>query len=47
MHFIHKIPCFEEFLHKIAMFFKNLFFLDFQLIEFVARSIEIAIKDFV
>ena len=26
MHFIPKIQCFEEFLHKIALFFKNLFF---------------------
>ena len=29
MHFIHKILCFEEFLHKIALFFKNLFFTEF------------------
>ena len=26
MHFIHKTLCFEEFLHKIALFFKKLFF---------------------
>ena len=26
MHFIYKILCFEEFLHKIAMFFKNYVF---------------------
>ena len=26
MHFIHKILYFEEFLHKIALFFKKLFF---------------------
>ena len=46
MHFIHKIQCFEEFLHKIALFFKNLFFPEFQSIEYVFQSIEIAIKIF-
>ena len=46
MHFIHKIQCFEEFQHKIALFFKNLFFLEFRSIEPVFRSIEIAIKIF-
>ena len=44
MHFVHKILCFEEFLHKIALFFKNLIFPDFRLIEPVSRPIEIAIK---
>ena len=44
MHSIHKISCFEEFLHKIALFFKNLFFLDFQSIEPISRLIKIAIK---
>ena len=47
MHFIHKILCFEVFLHKIALFFKNLFFLDFWSIEPVSRLIEIAIKSLV
>ena len=36
----------RSFLHKIALFFKNLFFLDFRSIEPVFRSIEIAIKIF-
>ena len=44
MHFIHKTRCFEEFLHKIALFFKKLFFLEFRSIEPVSRPIEIAIK---
>ena len=47
MHFIHKILCFEEFLNKTALFFKNLIFPDFRLIEPVARPIEIAIKNLV
>ena len=47
MHFIHKILYFEEFLHKIALFFKNLIFSDFRLIELVARPIEIVIKNLV
>ena len=47
MHSIHKIQCFEEFLHKIALFFKKLFFLDFRSIEPVARPIEIVIKKLV
>ena len=46
MHSIHKILCFEEFLHKIALFFKNFVFPDFQSIESVSRPIEIAIKNF-
>ena len=33
MHFIHETLCFEEFLHKIALFFKNLNFPNFRLIE--------------
>ena len=44
MHFIHKILCFKEFLHKIALLFKNPIFPDFWSIEYVARLIEIAIK---
>ena len=43
-HASHKILCFEEFLHKIALFFKKLCFLDFLLIESVSRLIENAIK---
>ena len=39
MHSIHKILCFEEFLHKIALFFKKLFFPDFWLIEILEKSI--------
>ena len=39
MHYIHKILCFKEFLHKIALFFPK-----FQLIEPISRLIEIAIK---
>ena len=43
MHFILKIQCFEEFLHKIGFFFfKNLFFPEFWSIEPVFQSIEIA-----
>ena len=44
MHFIHKIQCFEESLHKIALFFKNLFFPEFRSIKHVSWPIEIAIK---
>ena len=44
MHFIHKILCFEEFLHEIAMFFKKLCFPDFRSIESVSQPIENAIK---
>ena len=44
MHFIHKILCFEEFLHKLALFFKKLCFLDFRSIESVSQSIKNAIK---
>ena len=46
MHFIHKILCFEEFLHKIALFFKKLCFPDFRSVEFVSWPIENAIKFF-
>ena len=38
--------CFKERLHKILLIFKNSFFLQFWLIEFVFRAIEIAIKNF-
>ena len=38
MHVIHKIQCFEEFLHYFALFFKKLIFPEF-------RPIEIAIKN--
>ena len=44
MHFIHEILWFEEFLHKITLFFKDLSFLDFRSIEAISRLIEIAIK---
>ena len=44
MYFICKILCFEEFLHKIALFFKKLCFPDFRSIESVSRPIENAIK---
>ena len=47
MHFIHKILCFEEFLHWNALFFKHLIFLDFWSIEPVAQLIEIVIKNLV
>ena len=47
MHFIHEILCFEEFLHKIALFFKKFSFPDFRLIEDVSRPIKIVIKIFV
>ena len=47
MHFIHEILCFGKFLHKIALFFKNLSFLDFRPIESIAQPIEITIKKFV
>ena len=36
----------RSFLHKIALFFKNLFFPDFRSIKSVFRSIEIVIKIF-
>ena len=39
MHVIHKIQCFEEFLHYFALFFKKLFFPEF-------RPIKIMIKNF-
>ena len=44
MHSIHKILCFEEFLHKIALFF-NIFFPEFWSIELVSWPIEIVIKN--
>ena len=47
MHFIHKTLCFEEFLHKIALFFKKKKekgFLEFWLIKPVSWLIKIAIK---
>ena len=44
MHVFHIIQCFEEFLRKHAVFFKKLIFPEFQPIELVFRSIEIAIK---
>ena len=37
--------CFEERLHQILLFFKNSYFLQFQSIESVFRSIEIAFKN--
>ena len=50
MHFIHQIQCFKEFLHKIALIFSKIcfffFFSEFQSIESIFRSIEIAIKYF-
>ena len=45
MHVIHKIQCFEEFLHYFALFFKKLFFPEFRLIEIVFWPIEIVIKN--
>ena len=44
IHSIHKILCFEEFLHKIDLFFKNLIFPNFWLIKSVSRPIKITIK---
>ena len=46
MHFILKIQCFKEFLHKTGSFFQNFFFPEFRSIKPVFRSIEIAIKNF-
>ena len=46
MHFIHKILCFEEFLHKISLFLKKLVFPEFRSIKPVSQPIEIAIKSF-
>ena len=45
MHSIHKILCFEEFLHKIILFFKNLVFSRF-LIDWVWFAINWKIPDF-
>ena len=47
MHFIYKILCFEEFLHKIALFFKKLFFPEFRSIKLVSRLIKIANKNLI
>ena len=44
MHFIHETLHFKEFLHKIALFFKNLSFLDFRSIEFISRLFKNVIK---
>ena len=46
MHFILKIQCFKEFLHKTGSFFQKKNFPEFRSIEPVFRSIEIAIKNF-
>ena len=45
MYVIHKIQCFEVFLHYFALFFKILFFLEFQPIEIVLWPIEIVFKN--
>ena len=45
MHMIHKIQCFEEFLHYFALFFKKTVFPEFRPIEIVFQPIEIAIKN--
>ena len=42
---IHKIQCFEEFLHYFALFFKKTVFPEFRPIEIVFQPIEIAIKN--
>ena len=39
MHVIHKIQCFEEFLHYFALFFKKLIFPKFQLIEIAIKNV--------
>ena len=44
MHFISYFQYFEEFLLKTGLFFKNSVFLEFRLIQYVFRSIEIAFK---
>ena len=44
MHFIHETLRFEEFLHKIALSFKILSFLDFRSIEFISRLFKNVIK---
>ena len=45
MHVIHKIQCFEEFLHYFALFFKKTDFSRISTNQIVFRSIEIAIKN--
>ena len=45
MHVIHKIQCFEEFLHYFALFFKKLIFPEFRSIEIIFWPIEIVIKN--
>ena len=44
MHFIHETLFFEEFQHKIAIFFENLSFPDSRSIESLSQPIENAIK---
>ena len=39
MHVIHKIQCFEEFLHYFALFFKKLFFLEFWPIKIMIKNV--------
>ena len=39
MHVIHKIQCFEEFLHYFALFFKKFIFLEFQPIEIAIKNV--------
>ena len=46
MHFILNTMCFEEFLHKNAMFFKKLIFPNFWLIKHVALMIKKCNKNF-
>ena len=46
MHVIHKIQCFEEFLHYFALFFKKLIFPEFRPIKSVFQPIGIAFKMF-
>ena len=46
IHFIHKIQCFKEFIHKICWVFKTMIFPKFQLIQSIFPSIEITLKIF-
>ena len=39
MHVIHKIQCFEEFLHYFALFFKKLFFPEFRPIKIMIKNV--------
>ena len=39
MHVIHKIQCFEEFLHYFALFFKKLFFPKFRPIKIMIKNV--------